>query len=197
MAENLSENDGNLLLLLARQSILNTFENKNDRFERLKSQVKSQASKIVLKEKRGTFVTLHEKGQLRGCIGNIDPVKTIFNGIIDNARHAAFKDSRFKPLSERELDAVRIEVSILTHPEKIEYASVQDLLSQLKPDIHGVIIGKGISSATFLPQVWQQLETPESFLSHLCSKAGLPSEEWKSGSLSIRVYQVQVFEESL
>ncbi len=193
MAENLSENDGRLLLMLARQSILNTFKNKDDRFEPLKSRV----SEMVLGEKRGTFVTLHKNGQLRGCIGNIDPVKTIFNGIIDNACHAAFKDSRFKPVSEHELDAVQIEVSILTRPEKIEYENVQDLLSQLKPDIHGVIVGKGISSATFLPQVWQQLETPELFLSHLCAKAGLPSEEWKSGSLLIQVYQVQMFEENL
>jgi AmmeMemoRadiSam system protein A len=191
MIKKISQEDGLLLLKLARQNILHEFEKENIALAELKTKV----SKIVLKENRGTFVTLYKKGDLRGCIGNIEPVKTIFESIKDNARHAAFHDTRFSPLCFDELQDTVIEVSILTTPEKIEYVSAQDLIAKLRPDIDGVIIKKGSHSATFLPQVWQQLKDPESFLGHLCRKAGLSSNEWKNGDLSVSIYQVQLFEE--
>ncbi|MFH2093183.1 MAG: AmmeMemoRadiSam system protein A [Pseudomonadota bacterium] len=187
----LSEQDGQLLLKLARQTILNAFGAEGNRMDLLKS----KASKRVCEDKRGTFVTLHKGGELRGCIGNIEPGKTIFDGVVDNARYAAFKDSRFKPVSFKELDQIQIEVSILTQPEKLEYNSQQDLISKLETKTQGVIIEKGYHKATFLPQVWQQLDTPEVFLDHLCSKAGLSAGEWKSCNLDIYTYQVQLFEE--
>jgi len=59
-----------------------------------------------------------------------------------------------------------------------------------------VIIKKNHNSATFLPQVWEQLKNPETFLQHLCTKAGLSADEWESGDLAIATYQVQLFEES-
>ncbi|MFH2060013.1 MAG: AmmeMemoRadiSam system protein A [Pseudomonadota bacterium] len=189
--EKLSKKDGQLLLTLARQSILHELGNKDARID----QLKLNASKTVLEENRGTFVTLHKKGELRGCIGNIHPEKTIFNGVADNARHAAFKDPRFRPMSYKEFEHTQIEVSILTCPEKLEYKNEQDLISKLVPEVHGVIIEKGYHKATFLPQVWHQLKTTDDFLSHLCSKAGLSSDDWKSCQLDIYTYQVQLFEE--
>jgi len=59
-----------------------------------------------------------------------------------------------------------------------------------------VIVKKGYASATFLPQVWEQLPHPEDFLSQLCMKAGLVADQWRSGDLMVRVYQVQYFEEA-
>ncbi len=189
--ENLSKKDGALLLKLARQSILSRFNKEDDVLDSFKTQVSAK----VLKENRGTFVSLHKKGQLRGCIGNIEPVKTIFKGVMGNAKHAAFNDSRFTPMSYEELKDTIIEVSILTRPEKIKYTDSRDLISKIKPKVDGVIINKDNHGATFLPQVWKQLKSSELFLSHLCMKAGLSSDEWKACTLNVFTYQVQLFEE--
>jgi len=190
MVKKISQNDGSLLLKLARQSILQEFKKANQ----LKS-IKSKISSWVLEENRGTFVTLHQNSELRGCIGNIDPVKNIFTGIEDNAKHAAFSDTRFSPLSFEELDNTNIEISILTRPAKLDYNDHHDLIAKLNPGTDGVIIKKSYKNATFLPQVWEQLKSPESFLTHLCTKAGLSSDEWQQGDLEVLTYQVQSFEE--
>jgi len=191
LSEKLSQKDGILLLKLARENILGKFGKENEPLGSLKTNVSS----LVFKEKRGTFVSLHKKGNLRGCIGNIEPIKTILQGVMDNARHAAFNDSRFSPLSYEELKDTLIEVSILTRPEKLDYTDAKDLIAKIRPHIDGVIIEKQYKSATFLPQVWEQLKDPEIFLTQLCSKAGLPKDEWKSSDLDVLVYQVQSFQD--
>lgn len=192
MTREISKSDGILLLKLARQSIIHEFQNKGNKLKFLKD----KASPLILEENRGTFVTLHINRKLRGCIGNIEPVKNIFQGVQDNAKNAAFSDTRFSPLSLEELDETIIEVSILTQPEKIYYTDSLDLITKLKPGIDGVIVKKKNNSATFLPQVWEQLKDPEIFLKHLCTKAGLPPDDWKSGDLGVATYQIQLFEES-
>ena len=163
MTKQLSKQDGILLLKLARENILDKFGKENSKIGFLKSKVSS----LVLEERRGTFVSLHKKGNLRGCIGNIDPGKTIFKGIMDNARNAAFNDSRFNPLSHDELKDTIIEVSILTCPQNLDYTDAKDLIAKLRPNIDGVMLKKHYKSATFLPQVWEQLKDPEIFLNHL------------------------------
>ncbi|MBT3387655.1 MAG: AmmeMemoRadiSam system protein A [Desulfobacula sp.] len=193
MTKQLSKQDGILLLKLARENILDKFGKENSKIGFLKSKVSS----LVLEERRGTFVSLHKKGNLRGCIGNIDPGKTIFKGIMDNARNAAFNDSRFNPLSHDELKDTIIEVSILTCPQNLDYTDAKDLIAKLRPNIDGVMLKKHYKSATFLPQVWEQLKDPEIFLNHLCSKAGLSEDEWRSCDLNILIYQVQSFQEQL
>jgi len=125
-------------LQLARESILREFEKEDNALGFLKTKV----SALVLEETRGIFVTLHKKGNLRGCIGNIEPVKTVFEGVRDNARHAAFNDSRFSPLSYEELKETLIEVSILTRPQKLDYTDAKDLMAKIRPDIDGVMIKK-------------------------------------------------------
>ncbi|MDA3916189.1 MAG: AmmeMemoRadiSam system protein A [Deltaproteobacteria bacterium] len=192
MTKEISKSDGILLLELARQSIIQEFQNKGNKLKSLKD----KASSLILEENRGIFVTLHKNRRLRGCIGNIEPVKNIFQGVLDNAKNAAFSDTRFSPLSLEELDETIIEVSILTQPENIYYTDSRDLITKLKPGIDGVIIKKDYNSATFLPQVWEQLKDPEIFLKHLCTKAGLPPDDWKSGDLDVATYQIQLFEES-
>ncbi len=192
MTKKISKSDGILLLELARESILHGFKKNENRLKFLKK----KASSLILEENRGTFVTLHKNRKLRGCIGNIEPVKNIFQGIKDNAKHAAFSDTRFTPLSQKELDETVIEVSILTQPENLDYNDSHDLMKKLKPGVDGVIIKKEYHSATFLPQVWEQLKDPETFLKHLCIKAGLPQDEWESGEIGVATYQVQLFEES-
>jgi AmmeMemoRadiSam system protein A len=149
----------------------------------------------VFHEERGTFVTLTIGGNLRGCIGHITPQESLIEGIRINAINAAFRDPRFRPLSEGELEKTHVEISILTEPKPLAYSDGDDLLRKLRRDIDGVIIKQGYRQATFLPQVWEQLPRKEDFLTHLCLKAGLAGDAWKKGELKVSVYQVQAFEE--
>lgn len=161
-----------------------------------------------LKEKRGTFLTLKKNGELRGCIGHIEPTQEIYKDVIENTLAAAFKDPRFLPLTADELPEIEIEISVLTEPRELKYSSADDLLAKLIPLRDGVIIKKGNRGATYLPQVWEDFASPNSpaggegglrdkehFLSSLCQKAGLPAEEWRKGELDVWTYQADVFSE--
>lgn len=187
--QNLSNHQGQALVRLARQTIMEQLGlisagGAPDAF-----------TDSAFQNHRGTFVTLTIKGQLRGCIGNLDAAHSILTGIKNNAVNAAFHDPRFSPLTARELEDVDIEISILTEPQSLEYRGKKELLAKLRPHVDGVILRKGSSSATFLPQVWDQLPKPERFLSHLCQKAGLQADIWEKTQLEILTYQVQYFEE--
>ena len=188
-----SEEQGQILVKLARKTIM-------AKLGRESSASESNALADALQDDKfqttcGTFVTLKIHGQLRGCIGNLTSTESVLDGIKQNAINAAFHDPRFSPLSDDELDQTEIEVSILTDPRPMEYRNGQDLIKKLQINVDGVLIRKGRASATFLPQVWEQLPRPEDFLGHLCMKAGLPSDAWKGSDLEILTYQVQYFEE--
>jgi len=148
-----------------------------------------------LDQKRGTFVTLTKKGDLRGCIGSLSADEALVAGVRHNAKNAAFHDPRFAPLGAAELDEVAIEVSILTDPQPLDYKDAADLVAKLRPKIDGVILRKAGAGATFLPQVWDQLPRTEDFLGHLCRKAGLAPDAWRKGDLTVLTYQVQYFHE--
>ena len=148
-----------------------------------------------LKEQKGTFVTLTMDGELRGCIGQIVPDESVESTVKENALSSAFYDPRFAPLRPEEFEKIKIEISILSKPEEFKYTSTTDLLSFLKPKVHGVIIKLGGRSATFLPQVWEDVPSKEEFLSHLCLKAGLGQNEWKSNKLQVFTYTVEHFNE--
>ena len=189
----LTEEQGQVLVTLARHTIM-------EKLGRTVPASRADGENSTPADKRfqahcGTFVTLKIKGQLRGCIGNLTSTETIWDGIRRNAVNAAFHDPRFSPLTDNELDNTEIEVSILTEPRLLHYQNAEELTRKLRAHIDGVIIRKGHASATFLPQVWEQLPQPEKFLSHLCMKAGLPSYAWKDQELEVLTYQVQYFEE--
>jgi len=191
-SQSLKKHQGQTLIRLARQTIA-------ERLGRLgKKSIKvdpDSMEDIIFQDHRGTFVTLTINKQLRGCIGNLDSTESILVGIKRNAINAAFHDPRFPSLKAHELDRVDIEVSILAEPHRLEYQDSKDLLAKLRVNVDGVILRKGSASATFLPQVWEQLPQPEQFLSHLCMKAGLSADDWKKSRLDILTYQVQYFEE--
>ena len=188
-----TEEQGQILVKLARHTIMDKLGRKISDSESDKDNRALQDD--AFKSHGGTFVTLKIKGQLRGCIGNLTSAETVWDGIKHNAISAAFHDPRFSPLTDKELDQTEIEVSILTEPQPLAYRSGQDLTRKLRVHVDGVIIRKGHASATFLPQVWEQLPQPEEFLSHLCMKAGLPSDAWKDPEVEVLTYQVQYFEE--
>ncbi|GHU38096.1 hypothetical protein AGMMS50256_36910 [Betaproteobacteria bacterium] len=142
-----------------------------------------------------TFVTLTQKDQLRGCIGSLEPSRPLAMDVAENARAAAFRDPRFPPLRQGELDKTRVEVSLLDTPEKLNFNDEEDVLGQLRPGLDGLILNCGNHRATFLPQVWESLSTPQLFLQHLKLKAGLPLSFW-SPNLTLSRYGVQKWKES-
>ena len=188
-----TEAQGQVLLKLARQTISHKLGAAAA--DRTSADLPANLADDRFQVHCGTFVTLKIKGQLRGCIGNLTATESVIDGIQRNAVNAAFHDPRFAPLSSEELGRTAIEVSILTEPRPLAYRDGPDLIKKLRPHIDGVIIRKGHASATFLPQVWEQLPRPADFLTHLCLKAGLPSDAWKNSELEVSTYQVQYFEE--
>lgn len=192
-AHQLTKEQGQALVKLARKTLMERFGKKVD--PDISDSLAVALKDSCFQDRRGTFVTLTINGQLRGCIGNLSATESILEGVRRNALNAAFHDYRFSPLTEKELDRVDIEISILTEPKPLEYLDSSDLLKKLRVNVDGVIIRKGTHSATFLPQVWEQLPRPEDFLNHLCAKAGLPTDAWRKTGLEVMTYQVQYFEE--
>jgi len=123
-----------------------------------------------------TFVTLTRDGQLRGCIGSLEPTRPLGVDVAENARGAAFRDPRFPALAADEWPRCRVEVSLLSAPKRIEFAGEADLLAQLEPGVDGVILECDNRRATFLPQVWQGIPDKRAFLAELVKKAGLPAD---------------------
>lgn len=187
--EKLTDKEGEILLSVARKTIEQRLFGGEEKLPE-GADLSAKFSK-----RRGTFVTLTLHEGLRGCIGHIIPQETLLEGIQVNAINAAFRDPRFPPLSKKEWDNVKIEISILTEPKGLPYSDGEDLLNKLRSGIDGVIIKKGHRQATFLPQVWEQLPDKEEFLMHLCMKAGLDESAWKNEGIEVSVYQVQAFEE--
>lgn len=190
MAINLTSEQKKFLLETARTTINNQTKSiwfSNDEIENFPP---------IFLEKRGCFVTLNKHSQLRGCIGYIMPIAPLYKAVIENAYNAAFGDPRFPPVSKNEINDLHIEISVLSVPQKLDYSDKNDLLNKLNPRIDGVIIKKDFYSATFLPQVWDQLPDKNDFLTHLCLKAGLNGNEWQKGALDIEIYHADFFEEN-
>jgi len=185
----LTEEEGEELLRVARETIRHAL------FGGESADREDTHSSPKFAEKRGTFVTLTISRGLRGCIGHIIPQETLIEGVKMNALNAAFRDPRFRPLSKTEFDQTKIEVSILTEPRPLAYSDSAELLEKLEPGKDGVIIKKGYRQATFLPQVWEQLQDKKAFLSQLCMKAGLATNAWEDEELDVLTYQVQAFHE--
>jgi hypothetical protein len=144
---------------------------------------------------KGCFVTLTKSGQLRGCIGNILPAGPLFQSVAENTRGAALRDTRFPPVTAGEAGQLHIEVSVLTVPEPLAFASPDDLLAKLQPHRDGVVLRIGERGATFLPQVWEQLPDKTEFLNHLSAKAGCEPSAWRGRDVTLSIYHVEAFEE--
>lgn len=187
MGDRILEDQGRILLRMARESIGEKLG--------IVAPPEKKREEAFLDNKQGLFVTLHKQGVLRGCIGSIEAVSPLKTGVCNNARCAAFKDTRFSPLTAEEFHEIDIEVSLLSTPVPLEFKTPGELVAKLKPRIHGVIIKKGGAGATFLPQVWEQLPGCEEFLSQLCMKAGLSPTAWKEKGLGVQTYEVQCFAE--
>lgn len=186
-ADVFSVHQGHFLIALARQAIA----------RRLGREIPlpAQPDDPFFSEPHALFVTLKKKGALRGCIGTLQATGTVAEEIRRLAVCAAFHDHRFPPLTVGELAEIDISVSVLTDSSPLAFSDTADLLSRLRPGIDGVTIQKGGRTATFLPQVWQELPGKEEFLAHLCLKAGMAVDDWKKPGLSVSTYQVACYGE--
>ncbi|MBE9568963.1 MAG: AmmeMemoRadiSam system protein A [Proteobacteria bacterium] len=164
---------GRILLQIARSAIAGALGIQDD----TKAMVIEEDTPW-LQEKGACFVTLTQQGQLRGCIGTLEAHRSLLQDVRSNAVAAAFKDTRFTPLSADEFSRTRVEVSLLSSTQSIEFSSEQQALEQLRPGIDGVIFEYGYHRSTFLPQVWDQLPDSTEFMAHLKQKAGLPANFW-------------------
>lgn len=183
----MNKQEKSLLLRLSREAIASVLDNNKIIF------AKNKISEN-LKQKLATFITLTINHDLRGCIGHLEPIQELYQDVIENAQAAAFSDPRFLPLIKEELPKIKIEISILSPSQKFTYSSGKELVQYLEKNKPGVILSKGRYSATFLPQVWEELPDAVHFLDHLCLKAGLKPEAWQEG-VTIETYTVEKFQE--
>ncbi|MCL5795686.1 MAG: AmmeMemoRadiSam system protein B [Patescibacteria group bacterium] len=179
-ADNYSDAEKKELLTIARKA-LETYIREGKTF-------KLSGGSRKLQEERGVFVTLTKNGQLRGCIGYIDPIKPLIEAVRDNAISAAVHDDRFSPVKASELEDIKIEISILTVPQP-------DTLENIVSSKLGVVLRQGNYGATYLPQVWDGLPDAKQFFSTLCQKAGLDSDCWQDSSTEYLSYRAIVFDE--
>jgi AmmeMemoRadiSam system protein A len=135
------------------------------------------------------------RGNLRGCIGALEPYQSLAEDVREHAVAAALQDYRFPPVQASELAGIEIEVSRLTAPVPLEYKDAGDLPSKLRPGVDGVILRDGFRRATFLPQVWEKIPDPDEFLANLCYKMGAAPDTWRKKKLEVLVYQVEEFHE--
>jgi AmmeMemoRadiSam system protein A len=146
-----------------------------------------------LREPGAAFVTLHRSGELRGCIGHLEATQPLVLDVADNAFAAAFRDPRFGPLAQWELDGLELDISVLTPPAPLEFRDEADLVRRLRPGTDGLILEDQGHRGTFLPTVWESLPEPERFLAQLKRKAGLPTTHW-SPTLKVFRYETETFD---
>ncbi len=136
------------------------------------------------------FVTLHKNGELRGCIGRIQPTGSVWECVRDMAVAAATEDPRFDAVRPDEVDDLRIEISVLTTPRDV------DGPSDIVPGRDGLIVEKGFYRGLLLPQVAERYGwSAEEFLDNTCLKAGMSKNEWRRGGVRIQTFRAVVFGE--
>ena len=178
--------DGQRFLSLARKSVETYLKNAEPQDDALSSRYQVP---------QGVFVTIHQAGSLRGCIGFPEPVLPLYQAVISAARAAAFEDPRFPPVSKEELASLTFEVSVLTIPKDLKQGSSASMVRAIRVGTDGLII-KGRRSGLLLPQVATEhgLDA-KAFLECVCHKAGLEADAWKDPQNRLYTFQAQVFSE--
>jgi AmmeMemoRadiSam system protein A len=135
------------------------------------------------------FVTIHNRGELRGCLGRLDARAPLGETIVELAASVADSDPRFDPVSLLELPDLYIEISVLTPEWRIH------AIDEIEIGRHGIIVEQGARRGLLLPQVAvEQRWNCETFVSHACLKAALPRDAWQCGA-DLFVFEAQVFGE--
>jgi uncharacterized protein len=172
-----SREERSLLLSLAHNSIQAALENRG---------IPLEPPTPHLEEPRGVFTTLYRRGQLRGCVGYVFPVTSVYRTVAETARAAAFEDTRFYPVTPQEAPELEIHLSILSPLRPISPAHVE-------VGHHGLLVSMGSHRGLLLPQVpveygWDHT----TFLEQTCRKAGLPLDAWQKGA-TLEAFTAEVF----
>jgi AmmeMemoRadiSam system protein B/AmmeMemoRadiSam system protein A len=179
----LSRPEKDELLKIAKRSVETAVK------ERKRYEVTAPASEALLQD-RGAFVTLKEKGQLRGCIGYIAPMKALYLTVRDVAAAAAVEDPRFQRVSVAELGQLEYEISVLSPLRRVTD------IKQIRVGQHGLVIRKGDYEGLLLPQVpTEQGWDRKTFLEQTCAKAGLPPQTWQDEDADLFMFSALVFGE--
>lgn len=166
-----------LLLNLAHNSIVSALDNRD---------IALDPPTAHLQEPRGVFTTLYCRGHLRGCVGYVFPVASVYRTVAETARAAAFEDTRFHPVTAEEAPDLEVHLSILSPLRPIAAA-------QVEVGRHGLLLSLGAHRGLLLPQVpveygWDRV----TFLEQTCRKAGLPLDAWQSGA-TLEAFTAEVF----
>lgn len=186
----LSSAEKQLLLRLAREAVECTVQHTGV------PPLDLAALPLRLGHPGSSFVSLTRAGELRGCVGGLEPRWPLAEDVREHAALAATSDFRFAPVQPDELASLQIEVSVLSPTRPLPYVSADDLLAALHPPRMGLVLACGQQRATFLPQVWEKIQEPTHFLDALCEKMGLAPEAWRAGTLNAFAYEVEKFGES-
>lgn len=181
----LNREEQRCLLELARQAISSTLARAPLDLGAVAARLPSE----VLREPGAAFVTLHQQGRLRGCMGYVQAARPLYRAVAECAVSAALNDPRFEPVTAEEVRQLEIEISVLSALFPIEP-------EQLNPGEHGLLISRGFQRGLLLPQVareygWKR----EEFLEETCAKAGLERDAWKTGA-KLEAFTAFVFSES-
>jgi AmmeMemoRadiSam system protein A len=185
---------GQLLLRIARTALEEHLGSLARNCSAPTSDLPEVRSEPWLNDRAATFVSLHKLGQLRGCVGTLDAVRSLYDDVRHNALAAALEDTRFPPVEHLELGSLQIEVTLLSTRERIACSTEREALELLRPGVDGVLLSWSGRRATFLPQVWESLPEPRRFLRALKEKAGLSQRFW-DGALVLERYAARSWSE--
>lgn len=186
----LTSDEQRLLLELARESIVAAASNRSP------PQLDLNSLPPALARPGACFVTLRKHGELRGCTGTLVADRPLAFDVGHCAMQSATGDPRFNTVRPDELDALEIEISVLSQPYPLHFDHPADLPKLIRPGVDGVTLYHGHLQATFLPQVWERVPDPVDFLDMLCRKMGLSAGAWRVLELSVEVYQAFSFSEA-
>jgi AmmeMemoRadiSam system protein A len=191
MTAHLTETEKKTLLSLAREAL-----ERGVRGEMLPALDLNPATLTpALRAEGSSFVTLTENGELRGCVGALEPYQPLAEDVREHAIAAALQDYRFPRVQLQELPHIKIEISRLTVPEPLAYGSPEELLAKIRPGVDGVMLRDGRHKATFLPQVWGKIPDKVEFMEQLCAKIGAERDLWQRKHFDVLLYQVEEFHE--
>lgn len=181
----LSDVEKQYLLNLSRQTLCYYIKDKT------KPEPNESALTVNLKMNRDCFVTLYKKEYgLRGCIG-FGGRKPLYMSVIDRTIAAATEDTRFEKVQYSELKEIKLEISVLTEREEIQFSSPDDLLNKIQSGVDGILLYTRYGGSTYIPKVWESIPDKKKFLSTLCMKHGAPPNIWVTDYKNIRVLKYQ------
>jgi len=181
----LSRSDQRRLLAIARSSI-EAAVSRNASVDEATGSVSA-----ALTTPAAAFVTIHENGELRGCIGLLRFEMPLWRNVREAARAAALDDPRFLPVDESELPALELEISVLDPPVEIPDASA------FVAGRHGIVVERGMHRALLLPQVATEQSWDEAqMLDAVCRKANLPGDAWRDKETRLLIFDSTCFGEA-